>query len=120
MTFRDLLKRWERSATQPRTPKHYEVRLTVEDAAKLAALAEMYPGRSEEDLITDLLNAALDQVEATFPYVQGPRVVAEDEQGDPIYEDTGLTPRFQDLHRKHRQRLERELGDGERRTAGRH
>ncbi|WP_440995955.1 type 1 pili tip component [Arhodomonas sp. SL1] len=106
MKLRDLLERWEESASEARTPNHYRVRLPVHDAAKLAALAEMYPGRSEEQIITDLLSTALDEIEAAFPYVQGQGVVAEDEQGDPIYEDAGLTPRFQALTRKHLERLQ--------------
>jgi hypothetical protein len=105
---RDLLDRWEKSASGRLTSRHYTVRLPVQDAAKLAALAEMYPRRSEEELITDLLSAALDEIEAAFPYVQGRKVVAEDEQGDPIYEDIGQTPRFASLHRKHLDRLRRE------------
>jgi hypothetical protein len=32
-------------------------------------------------------------------------VVASDEQGDPLYEDIGLTPRFLALSRRHLQRL---------------
>ncbi|EAR21877.1 hypothetical protein [Nitrococcus mobilis] len=101
MKFRELLETWERSAGERRTLEVYSVRLPVHDAAKLAALAEMFPGRSEQDIITDLLSTALDEIEAAFPYVPGDRIVAEDEQGDPIYEDTGLTPRFQSLTRKH-------------------
>ena len=111
MNVRDLLEDWQRSAVERRTPRHYSVQLPVHDAAKIAALAEMYPGRSERDIITDLLSAALDEVEVAFPYVEGRRVVAEDEHGDPIYEDSGLTPRFQSLARKHLDRLQRELGE---------
>ncbi len=113
MKLRDVVESWEQSATEPRTCETYRVRLPVHDAAKLAALAEMYPGRSAEDLITDLLAAALDEIEAAFPYVQGARVVAEDEQGDPIHDDAGLTPRFQALTRKHTQRLQGEPPYGE-------
>jgi hypothetical protein len=111
MRLRDLLKTWETSAKQPLTPKHYSVRLSVRDAAKLAALSELYPGRTEEDLITDLLSAALDEIEVVLPYVQGDRVIAEDEEGDPIYEDTGMTPRFQQLKRRHMERLRQELDE---------
>lgn len=111
MKLRDLVESWEQSAGERRTRRYYEVRLSVHDAAKIAALAEMYPGRSEADLITDLLSVALDEVEAAFPYVQGQRVIAEDEQGDPVYEDGGLTPRFQALARKHLERLESEGAD---------
>lgn len=105
MKVRDLVERWNESAGERRTVEAYSVRLPVHDAAKIAALAEMYPGRGEQDLITDLLSAALDELEAAFPYVRGSRVVAEDDQGDPIYDDGGLTPRFQELTRKHLQRM---------------
>lgn len=111
MKFRELLETWERSAGERRTPKIYSVRLPVHDAAKLATLAEMFPGRSEQDIITDLLSAALDELEAAFPYVPGNRVVAEDEHGDPIYEDTGLTPRFQTLARKYLQHISADLDE---------
>ncbi|MDN5850798.1 MAG: type 1 pili tip component [Nitrococcus sp.] len=108
MKFRELLETWEKSAAERRTHKAYLVRLPMHDAAKLATLAEMFPGRSEQDIITDLLSTALDEIEAAFPYVQGSRIVSEDEQGDPIYEDAGLTPRFQSLTRKHLQTLSAE------------
>lgn len=110
MKLKNLLKTWEETARQGRTPKYYSVRLSVADAAKLAALREMFPGRSEEELITDLLSAALEDLEASFPYVPGSRVVAEDDHGDPIYEDQGLTPRFHSLYQQHRERLEKEFG----------
>ncbi|MDN5872412.1 MAG: type 1 pili tip component [Nitrococcus sp.] len=111
MKFRELFESWERSAGERRTPNVYTVRLPMHDAAKLATLAEMFPGRSEKDIITDLLSTALDEIEATFAYVQGGRIVSEDELGDPIYEDVGLTPRFQSLTRKHLQTLSAELDE---------
>ncbi|RFA30280.1 type 1 pili tip component [Alkalilimnicola ehrlichii] len=110
MRMKDLLERWEETASEQKTPSHYYVRLPLSDAAKLAALGELYPGRSEEELITDLLAAALDELEAAFPYIEGQRMVSEDEHGDPIYEDAGLTPKFQQLMRKHLVRLEEEFG----------
>jgi hypothetical protein len=77
------------------------VRLPLRDAARIAALAEMYPRRSETELISELLTAALDELEAAMPYIPGTQVVAEDEEGNPVYEDTGPTPRFLELSRKH-------------------
>lgn len=109
MKVRELVAAWEETASERRTPYEYRVRLPIYDAAKLQALAEMYPGRSEQDLLTDLISSALDEVEASFPYVQGGRVIAEDEHGDPIYEDAGLTPRFKTLTRKHLKQLEKQL-----------
>ena len=109
MKVRELVELWEQNAAEIRTAETYEVRLPIHDAAKLAALREMFPGRSEQDLITDLLSAALDDLEASFPYVQGKRIVAEDEHGDPIYEDIGSTPRFTELTRKHLERIKRNM-----------
>jgi hypothetical protein len=81
----------------------------VDDAARLHALAEMFPGRTREQIITDLLSAALQEVAAVMPYVQGTKVISTDEQGDPIYEDAGLTPRFAELTRQYKKKLEAEL-----------
>jgi hypothetical protein len=50
-----------------------------------------------EDIVTDLLHSALNEVEAALPYAQGSRVIAEDEQGDPIYEDAGPAAEFHRL-----------------------
>jgi hypothetical protein len=97
----NLIGLWERAACGPLTRREYRVRLPVQDAARIAALAEMYPRRSEGELIADLLGAALDELEIAMPYVPGPRVASEDEEGNSIYEDAGPTPRFLELSRKH-------------------
>jgi len=68
-------------------------------------LQEMYPGRTREQILLDLLGAALDDLEEALPYTQGERIVAEDELGDPIYQDVGLTPRFLELTRRFRNEL---------------
>jgi len=109
MSFKDLLESWRESAARPRTVTEYAVRLPVDDAARLAALSEMFPGRTPEQLITDLLGAALQEIETSMPYIAGKKVISSDEQGDPIYEDVGLTPRFVELTRKNRKKLEAEL-----------
>ena len=41
----------------------------------------------------------------SFPYVEGDRVISRDEEGDPVFEDVGHTPRFLGLVRKHMERL---------------
>ena len=73
----------------------------MEDAARLAALHEMYPKRSVEDLLTDLLSAALEEFEASLPYQAGEEIIAVDELGDPLYGDAGPTPRYLALSRLH-------------------
>ncbi len=109
MTFKTLLEAWQHGAPAPRFAAEYAVRLPLDDAARLHALAELFPGRTPEHLVTDLLSAALQEIGTCMPYVPGRKVVSTDEQGDPVYEDAGLTPRFNELTRRHRKRLEAEL-----------
>lgn len=103
-----LVKHWEQEASVRLTSQEYCIRLPLEDAARLAALAEMYPRRSQEEIIRELLTAALDELESSFPYVQGSRIVGEDELGDPLYEDMGPTPKFLELSKKHMELLKQE------------
>ena len=86
----------------------YSVRLPIDDAAQLQALMELFPGRTAEQLITDLLREALQEVATAMPYVAGQKVISTDDQGDPVYEDVGPTPRFMELARKNRRKLEAE------------
>lgn len=111
MKFTELIEAWEKEAAGELAEENYSVRLPLTDAAKLEALAEIYPGRSREQLIAELLSVALDEVVASFPYVQGDQVIATDEEGDPIYEDVGHTPQFLNLVHQHVERM-REV-DGE-------
>jgi hypothetical protein len=105
MRIKDLIKEWEKKAGAPRTIEEYAVRLPLPAAARIHALQEMYPGKSAEDLITDLIQAALHELEEALPYVPGERVIAQDDYDDPIYEDTGLTPRLTVLARKYERML---------------
>jgi glutamate dehydrogenase/leucine dehydrogenase len=101
MDIEELLQEWEKSGELKIAAREYRLRLPVRDAARIAALAEMYPLKSENDIIAGLLSVALDAIEKAFPYVQGSKVIAEDEFGDPIYEDVGLTPRFLAFSKEH-------------------
>jgi len=105
MKISELVREWESSATGRMSSTQYSIPLDVESAARLAALAEMYPKRSTEELLGELVGAALEAIETSLPYQQGAKVIATDEQGDPIYEDIGPTPRFLALSRKHLERL---------------
>jgi hypothetical protein len=106
--FKELLDYWKQNASEARTARDYAVRLPIDDAARLHALAELFPGRTVEQLITDLLGVALQEVAAAMPYVAGAKVISTDEQGDPVYEDAGQTPRFAELTRKFKKKLESE------------
>lgn len=82
MKIRELVRHWEHTAKGRMARNHYSIPLDVESAARLAALHEMYPRRSVEELLGELVGAALEELEASFPYVKGSQVVATDEQGD--------------------------------------
>lgn len=105
MKIKELVQEWENSATGRMSTAEYTIPLDVESAARLAALAEMYPKRSTEELLGELVGAALEGIETSLPYQRGSKVISTDEQGDPIYEDVGPTPRFLALSRKHLERL---------------
>jgi hypothetical protein len=108
MSIKELLESWREHAAAPRTARSWAVHLPLDDAARLAALAEMFPGRSPEQLVTELLGKALKELVAAMPYVAGQRVISTDEQGDPVYEDVGPTPRFMALARQHYTALSRQ------------
>ena len=96
-----LLERWASEPAHQKPVRTYQVSLPVHDAARLEALMEMYPQVGREALLREILSAALDEIEASFPYVPGEREIARDEFDDPIYEDTGPSRRFHELTRKH-------------------
>jgi len=113
MKIPNLMRYWEACAGGVPTVSEYRMRLPLHDAARVAALAEMYPMRSEAEILTELLSAALDELEQAMPYVSGSRVIAEDDRGDPIYEDAGPTPRFIALTEKHLRRLAAENAEAD-------
>ena len=105
MTFKQLLERWSSRPHVEKTDNEYAVRLPTDSAARLHALADLYDGVSSDEIITDLLSTALDQIETAMPYIAGEKIIREDEFGDPVYEDTGPTPEFERLRREHLRRL---------------
>jgi hypothetical protein len=105
VSFKVLLDHWQQTAPPTLTATEYAVRLPVDDAARIQALTEMYPGTSREQIITDLMGAALKELAASMPYVKGSKVISTDEHGDPVYEDAGPTSKFVELTRKHRKKL---------------
>lgn len=105
MHIKQLLEEWESNSHGHEAPISMSVNIPLDVAARILALNELYPERTQEQIFIELLTVALDEVEEAFPYVQGVKVVAEDEFGDPIYEDVGLTPRFVELTRKHQKQL---------------
>lgn len=105
MKVRELLEHWSKTGNGRVTQQEYCMRLTERDAARVAALEQLFPGKAREALIGELLSAALDELEASMPYIPGERIIAEDELGDPVFEDAGMTPRFMELTRRHMEKL---------------
>ena len=105
MKIKELVKYWDKHARGRLTRDAYFVALNQAHHKRLEQLAELYPLKTPQDLLRDLVSSALDELETSFPYVQGQKVVAYDEDGYEIYEDEGLTPRFISLSQKHIQRI---------------
>jgi hypothetical protein len=104
--IKDLLAEWESAFSTRLTVREYAIYLPIRDPARLEALAEMYPGIGLSGIITDLISAGLDELESAIPYVQGNRVIGQDEFGDPVHEDAGRSPRFHQLTRARTQELQ--------------
>ena len=99
--IKNLIKEWEADIHIKPLVKEITVQLTSRDYARIRALAELYSGRAEAQIASELLSTALDEVEEALPYIPGKKIIAEDEFGDPLYEDIGLTPKFEELVRKY-------------------
>lgn len=106
MKVQELTQQWEAHASGQISDTQYHIQLQIEDAAKIAALIDMYPKRNAETLIRELLNAALSEFEGSLPYIKGSRIIARDEMGDPMYEDVGPTPRYLKLTRQHLKKMQ--------------
>lgn len=94
MKVKELLTEWASTTDRWTGEVDYKLKLPAKDAARLEALAALYPAVDKQTLINQLLHAALEEIESTMPYVQGPKVVGHDDMGDPMYEDVGLTPEY--------------------------
>lgn len=94
MKVRELLSEWKTTTDLWNGEVSYTLKLPAKDAARLEALASLYPAVDKQTLINQLIHAALEEIESTMPYIAGPKVVGHDEMGDPLYEDVGLTPEY--------------------------
>jgi len=101
MKVTSLMTHWQSEFGSELSDTNYSLALKTQDAARIEALTEMFPSMTREQILRDLVSAALDDLTSAFPYVAGEKVVAEDEEGFPLYEDVGLTPKFLELTRKH-------------------
>lgn len=102
---KQLLAEWSHHNPHRPLVKTIEVELSASDYARVRALAELYNDRSEKQIMSELLSAMLDEVEEALPYIPGKTVAAEDEYGDPVYEDIGLSRKFEQLVQKYSKTL---------------
>lgn len=107
MRIANLLQRWNSAHGAVSPSRAVKLHLPTRDVARLKALAAIYPAHPARDILSDLVHAALDELEAAMPYVPGKKILALDDQGDPIYEDLGPTPRYYLLSHDFQRRLSR-------------
>ena len=105
MNVRELMSSWESTSHHNDGEEKYHIRIPRRDAARLEALASLYPGLDKNEVGVQLIEVALDEVEKQMPYKAGSKVVSVDEMGDPLYEDVGLTPRYLQLRHQFAQGL---------------
>ncbi|MEJ2438426.1 MAG: type 1 pili tip component [Gammaproteobacteria bacterium] len=98
---KQLLAEWSQSGQVRPLVKTLSIEVSATDYARARALAELYNHRSEQQIMSELFSAMLDEVEEALPYLPGKMVVAEDEFGDPVFEDIGLSRKFEQLVHKY-------------------
>ena len=100
MDIKALIKHWEITTQDHGPTENFSINLSLKEAAQIHALTELFPGRTPEQILQELINCALVEMKEQFPYIQG-KQIGVDENGDPIHEDIGLTPQFVDATRRH-------------------
>jgi hypothetical protein len=111
MKASNLVTVWSAPDNSRLTGKQFSFRLPVHVAAKLAALEEMYPGKTRTQLVGDLLAAAVAEVEQSFPSVQGPSIGRDPDTGEERFEDVGPRSLYWELANKHYAAIEKEMGN---------
>lgn len=105
------------------TSKQFSFRFPTHIAAKIAALAELYPQKNRTQIVSDLLTAAIDDLEKNLPQELGGGLPYDERQNErqvaahfgEEYEDLyflgGARGKFRGLANKHYEEIERELGN---------
>lgn len=93
-----LLEEFEQKATHKTTLTNVTIPISEDDLIRLEALASVFD-MPQSEMATALLHTVLQEVEASMPYRQGSKVIRI-EDGDPVYEDVGPTPRYLAVKRR--------------------
>ena len=64
MKVNELINHWQQDSPSDNQPNQHSLKLPVADAARLHALADMYPHRTKSMLISDLISNALLELQA--------------------------------------------------------
>jgi hypothetical protein len=97
-SFVELLKDWESRQLLRRQKVVRSVSLFDTDVVKIKALASIY-NLSEQEVIASIIHHGLFELETRMPYEKGARVIRI-EEGENIYEDAGMMPRYIDKIRE--------------------
>ena len=96
MRAKDLVLRWEGEASEALAAREYRIRLPIHAAARVAALLRLYPQYHSDQLLSDLVDLALQEVEDALPHAHDGTIVSEDDEGNPIYEESGTATRYRE------------------------
>lgn len=110
MKSSDLHNVWSAPDNSRITSKQYSFRLPVHVAAKLSALAEMYPQKTRTEIVGDLLSTAIDELAKGMPSYDG-KIIGYSPDGEDLYEQYGPNVIFWSLANKYYQELEKEMGN---------
>lgn len=96
--FVELLKDWEARLLSQRQKVTRSISLYDTDVVKVKALAAVF-GISEQEIVASIIHHGLFELESRIPYEKGARVIRV-EEGEDIYEDIGMMPKYIDKIRE--------------------
>lgn len=114
MKPRDLHAVWSAPDNARLTSKQSSYRLPVHVAAKLSALADIYPNKTKTQIVGDLLATAIEEVIEQLPSQKGAQTGTYFLPNEPpvkTFVDVGLSGRFRVLADRYFKELEAELGN---------
>lgn len=101
--FVELIQEWEARHLLQRQKVPMQISVFDTDRVKVQALAAVY-GITEQEILASVLHHGLFELETRMPYQKGSRVIRV-EEGEEIFEDIGMMPRYiaklQELTRGH-------------------